>query len=349
MNRQKRVRSRSAAFTLIELLVVITIIGMLMALLLPAVQAAREAGRRATCMNNQKNISLAMLNFESTNKSFPGYMNSMNVGGNNVQISWIMTILPFLERRDIYNELRRQIAARVSISLPSVSLNILLCPSDPASSSGPNLSYVVNRGRNGSNYNPAVGVCFDQYTCTVLVDHDGDPATPPRPIVPPAAKLSLDYIGSHDGSSTTLLVSESLLTEGLIPTVQPSMPPHLRLVSVDSTPVTYYFRPVSTWGNVAGASYDMDTPTIGELVLGFEWSAMEANSYPKVSDQINSRHGGIIVASFCDGHQLALREDMDINTFKHLMTPYGVGYTMYDSSGTPINDGPTGILNEGKL
>ena len=79
MNRRIR-----RGFTLIELLVVITIIGMLVALLLPAVQAAREAGRRAVCMNNQKQLGVAMLNFESY-RGFPGYVNTVGTNAANKQ------------------------------------------------------------------------------------------------------------------------------------------------------------------------------------------------------------------------------------------------------------------------
>src|SRR4051812_45093565 len=80
------VSSRTAwlqnGFTLVELLVVIAIIGILVALLLPAIQAAREAARRAQCQSHIKNLSLAVLNYETTNKRFPpGFVATGPAGG----------------------------------------------------------------------------------------------------------------------------------------------------------------------------------------------------------------------------------------------------------------------------
>ncbi|GAG07908.1 unnamed protein product, partial [marine sediment metagenome] len=106
-----KIRKREKGFTLVELLVVITIIGMLMSLLLPAVQSAREAGRRAQCMNNQKNLSLALLNYESNRKAFPGILHTVyfdpditiTSGRNNLNASWVVTLFPYLERNDLWD------------------------------------------------------------------------------------------------------------------------------------------------------------------------------------------------------------------------------------------------------
>ena len=75
----------------------ITVIGVLVALLLPAVQMARESGRRTTCLNNQRNLALAMVQFEQSKKHFPGYVNSLN----GKTVGWVLPVLPYLGRGDL--------------------------------------------------------------------------------------------------------------------------------------------------------------------------------------------------------------------------------------------------------
>lgn len=89
------------AFTLVELLVVISIIGMLAGLLLPAVQAAREAARRATCINNQKNVALALVNYEGRG-GFPGYKQPLSSGN---YASWYVAVMPFIEQTTLYDRI----------------------------------------------------------------------------------------------------------------------------------------------------------------------------------------------------------------------------------------------------
>ena len=91
---------RQGGFTFVELLVVITIIGMLMALLLPAVNASVEAARQASCKNKQNQLALALISFECQNNRFPGY--NETVGGN--VHSWVVPIWPYTDHHDWYFE-----------------------------------------------------------------------------------------------------------------------------------------------------------------------------------------------------------------------------------------------------
>ena len=98
------------AFTLIELLVVIAIIGVLIGLLLPAVQQVRESARMLSCKNNLKQIGLALHNYHDANRSFPPFFTSS--GGNETRIAdqtgksanWCVLILPYMEQSVIYDQ-----------------------------------------------------------------------------------------------------------------------------------------------------------------------------------------------------------------------------------------------------
>ena len=125
---------RRKGFTLVELLVVIAIIGILIALLLPAVQAAREAARRSQCTNNLKQIGVAMHNYHDSFKSLP----SGDVIGSHGPSGWVL-ILPFMEQGAIHDQLEflrvgywfGHVNSDRNMELHEFQLDTLFCPSCP--------------------------------------------------------------------------------------------------------------------------------------------------------------------------------------------------------------------------
>jgi prepilin-type N-terminal cleavage/methylation domain-containing protein/prepilin-type processing-associated H-X9-DG protein len=126
-------------FTLVELLVVITIIGVLVALLLPAVQSAREAARRAGCTNNLKQLGLAALNYESANGVLPpGAYGTLREGDS--AMTWglgvFVRVLPFADGASLFNAANFSLQAITTANgtVASAGVSTLWCPSDPYAS-----------------------------------------------------------------------------------------------------------------------------------------------------------------------------------------------------------------------
>ncbi|MEX2176070.1 MAG: DUF1559 domain-containing protein [Pirellulaceae bacterium] len=131
-------RPAQAAFTLVELLVVIAIIGVLVALLLPAVQAAREAARRTSCMNNLSQLVIAVHNYEMTHGRYPP--GTIDAKGPIVNIragyhhSWTVQILPYLEHRNAWQAIDKSLSIYHPKQAPveAMQVKVLHCPSSPA-------------------------------------------------------------------------------------------------------------------------------------------------------------------------------------------------------------------------
>jgi prepilin-type N-terminal cleavage/methylation domain-containing protein len=178
-------------FTLVELLVVIAIIGVLVALLLPAVQAARESARRASCTNNQKQWGLAALLHEEAKKVYPmGVTNDINVAGATAQpndrLGWFHECLPYTEQAELLSGLRKHLDTATNASalnyLPTLTAVIpfSVCPSEPLQRKtrtvGPALAPL-----NGTPQDPGQGIHGSYVACAATgffnkVDPEGPAA-----------------------------------------------------------------------------------------------------------------------------------------------------------------------------
>ena len=184
MNRERRMTKyvqgpQGRGFTIVELLVVIAVIGILMGLLLPAIQAARESGRRTACMSNAYQLGMAVNRFDQDKGRVPRWQDS--ISATPLYVSWPVAVLPFIERNDLYDLWAAGTAAGSRV-------NLFLCPSSPPDNSNA-VAYAGNGGdgldASSANHREANGV------------------------MPPLGNTySLEDVADGDGTATTLLFAE---------------------------------------------------------------------------------------------------------------------------------------------
>jgi prepilin-type N-terminal cleavage/methylation domain-containing protein/prepilin-type processing-associated H-X9-DG protein len=244
MNRPRAEARRG--FTLIELLVVIAIIAVLISLLLPAVQSAREAARRAQCVNNLKQIGLGMHNYESTNSCLPQGMRGCCWG------SWLIAVLPYVEQQALFNawnangnnsgqagyvDGQLRYAGVCNITVTSARVSAYMCPSDPngllKTGIGQTLgtqrfdvtsqNYVVNFGNITMQQGSPVGGTFQKYfvdpDTNIRTDFGGAPfgdVGAPFPDISTGAGQgatggTVTFGMIPDGLSNTMITSETLV------------------------------------------------------------------------------------------------------------------------------------------
>ena len=320
-----------SAFTLVELLVVIAIIGVLVALLLPAIQAARESARRTSCFNNLKQLGLGVLNFESANRKLPsggeGTDRSSGTPKTAFDLQSTFTqLLPYLEQNNVaafynknfaYNDKRapnNQTAAKTPIS-------IFLCPSSPIEEPDP-------FGYGQTSFMPTVYTDIDPMTGvrnTMVADIRMDGA-----LALGQARLAK----VKDGTSQTIAVAEDVgrnyetakpYTKSNYPdpviaagnNADPPTPSGHRAINRWAEPDTgngVSGPPNATVGNLKGIINNNSTPDGGPSDC--LWSTNNCGP----NDEIFSFHPGVALALFVDGSAHVLGEDMDPRVMRKLVT-----------------------------
>ena len=238
-------RRADRGFTLVELLVVIAIIGILVALLLPAVQAAREAARRSQCQNNMRNLGLALLNYEQTVKEFPVAVRTEPLDapgsaariraaqdGQRLYANWAIQILPYIEEQPLYDSMALEQPSGRLMSLTvnnipvsilesgkapnanfvarNTELEVMLCPTDDGRGrpydGGAASGGLWARGNYGYNGGLALVLDNEEIWAKTKIGPDGLPITCGRGVGGADVAMNIGQI--TDGTSHTIAIGE---------------------------------------------------------------------------------------------------------------------------------------------
>lgn len=302
-------------FTLVELLVVISIIGVLVALLLPAVQAAREAARRLQCVNNLKQMGIGFHNYHSVHNRFP-FGGAGNVSATSAAIraqwrpSWGTALLPYIEQQAIYEEidLRRPYIDEVNHAAGARLISIYLCPSAPKNvmtrpnGDTPNSTVLYGRTDYGGNYGERGLRCFPNLNCQNNYGDQGDSSGGGRGVLLFGNERQVGLVDITDGSSNTIVLGEA--PEGL----HSIWIGHRNLFD-QSTPINTRTANTSRWpschsvfrsrqGNFCDFGQEFHSyHTGGSLFLFGDGSArfLEEQTSPQTLAALLSRRGGEVV------------------------------------------------------
>ena len=343
-------------FTLIELLVSISIIALLMSLILPAVNSAREAARRTECLNNVKNLSLALLNATETKKRFPAaaYWGGPDKNNPGPHHNWVVEVLGWIDRSDLADRWDHQqlLTYPANQALAETHIKVLACSSDISADGRGDLSYAVNGGIGESTVLNSVQDCIvdpfnsvldlngNGQVCVASDTDDGDPSD--RDIFlrlglffnenwgfenSPGYKGTKRYHTTAsvvDGMSNTLLIAENVRT-GYDP-----YSPNSNWGSCDSRQTKFYFSHHVCKNNVCAAgNVDFALANSGDHAINSGKAMPEGESpWP------NSFHPGGVSVGFADGRVQFLNESIDGRVFYNLMTPQGTRLI-----GTPLDAG----------
>jgi prepilin-type N-terminal cleavage/methylation domain-containing protein len=317
MNHIRNPRPRRA-FTLIELLVVIAIIGILVGLLLPAVQQAREAARRVQCRNNLKQIGLAIHNYESSHRVFPpgrlGFPMVFSVQAH---------ILPYMDGSNLYNLINFNVAP--AFGPPSIPITqneiavrtripVYQCPSDAG--------FVASSEFGPTNYAATTG----SGTGTANSINLGDGVM--------YSRSSVRFRDVTDGMSNTVCFSEQTLGVGGKPSSPsgsaPAKPEGEVLELVGATPTTDASCVISSggvWSGLRGAKWmnghygdTLYNHYYGPNARQFDCGNASHNFGLTAA---RSKHAGGVAALLCDGSVRFVTDNVDLNLWRSAATRAG--------------------------